>query len=753
MLTRPRFQPHLRVAVVPEEGVFVLSGAKETVLRGRLYELIAPHVDGRAPEEICDLLAQQASPAEVYYTLAQLEKKGYLADDDDALPDAAGAWWSGQQIDPQAAARRLAETRVSLCGIGMETDALCDLLVASGVRIGDAGDPSAGDLAIVAADHYLRPQLESLNKVALASGQPWLLVKPIGQQIWLGPLFRPGVTACWQCLAERLRANRAVESYVMERQALSGPAMGERARTAASVQTAWGLTATAVASWLVRGELPDIEGKIRTFDLITWQNQTHSLARLPYCRACGPPRNGNARQVRPIELQSRKKTFVADGGHRVVGPRATLEKYSHHVSAITGAVSMLQRTSPSDDGAMHVYLSGHNLARHHHNLGQLRGDLRNMSAGKGTTDEQAKASALCEGLERHSGVYRGDEPRREARLRDLDGLGIDPRECLLFSERQYRERDAWNAKKSPYNFVPLRFDAEAEIEWSPLWSLTAQEVRWLPTEFCYYDYPQPADKRFCVACSNGSAAGNTLEEAALQGFLELVERDSVALWWYSRVARPGVDLESFQEPYLRELTDYLSTRHRQMVVLDITADLGIPVFAAWSRRTDGPCQQIVLGFGAHLDPRIALLRAVTEMNQMLSYLLQAPPDKVFSEHVTDEETVHWLKTATAENQPYLLPAPGLPGKSVGDYRSTWSDDVAQDVRDCKSLVEQAGLEMLVLDQTRPEIGLPVVKVVVPGLRHFWARFAPGRLFDVPVRLGWLPRPLAEDELNPVPMFL
>ena len=52
------------------------------------------------------------------------------------------------------------------------------------------------------------------------------------------------------------------------------------------------------------------------------------------------------------------------------------------------------------------------------------------------------------------------------------------------------------------------------------------------------------------------------------------------------------------------------------------------------------------------------------------------------------------------------------------------------------------MEMLVLDQTREEIGLPVVKVIVPGLRHFWARFAPGRLYDVPARLGWVPRRLA-----------
>ena len=79
--------------------------------------------------------------------------------------------------------------------------------------------------------------------------------------------------------------------------------------------------------------------------------------------------------------------------------------------------------------------------------------------------------------------------------------------------------------------------------------------------------------------------------------------------------------------------------------------------------------------------------------------------------------------------------------------------MADDVRACQALVERAGMEMLVLDQTRPEVGLSVAKVIVPGLRHFWPRFAPGRLYDVPMRLGWLARPLAEDELNPIAMFL
>jgi ribosomal protein S12 methylthiotransferase accessory factor len=65
------------------------------------------------------------------------------------------------------------------------------------------------------------------------------------------------------------------------------------------------------------------------------------------------------------------------------------------------------------------------------------------------------------------------------------------------------------------------------------------------------------------------------------------------------------------------------------------------------------------------------------------------------------------------------------------------------------LAKREGLDFLVLNQTRPDIDVPVVRVVVPGLRHFYRRFAAGRLYDVPVKLGLRDRPLSEDDLNPL----
>ncbi len=745
-LNQPRFKPHLRVEVVPDEGAFVLNGAGQTLLRGRLYELVAPYLtgEGHSADELCAQLEGQASPAEVYYVLTQLERKGYLCEEEGSLPPGEAALWSAQKVEPRQAAKRLVEARVSVRSLGIDTRPFLEILSTARVRAAENGG-----LRVVIADGYLNEGLAEINAQALRDETPWLLVRPLGREIWIGPLFRPGHTGCWECLAQRLRANAPVESYLGTRQGRLAAAPAETAGTPATLHVAWGLAAHAVTSWVACGEVTALEGKLQTFDVATWKMQSHTLVRLPYCPACGHVEADAA--VRPVSLQHQPKTFTHDGGHRSVAPETTLERYERHVSPITGAVTMLKRISPPGDSLMHVYLAGHNLARRHRTLDHLRGDLRNMSSGKGASDVQARASGLCEGLERYSGVFRGDEPRRKARLRELGEAAIALNDCLLFSTRQFEDRAARNARKSHYNFVPVPFDTSAETEWTPVWSLTRGEARYLPTAFCYYDYPHQGEP-FCIADSNGNAAGNTIEEAILQGFLELVERDSVALWWYNRIQRPGVAFDGFADGYPARLCDHLREQGRELWALDLTSDLGVPVFAALSRAMGEPEERIVLGFGAHFDPDVALLRAVTEMNQMLANLPHDIGQNGTSAHVTDPETLEWLRTATVANQPYLLPDKN-PHRDASAYARSWADDVAEDVRNCQALVESRGLEFLVLDQTRPEIGLPVVKVIVPGLRHFWTRYAPGRLYDVPVHLGWCAAPTTEDALNPIPMFL
>ena len=478
--------------------------------------------------------------------------------------------------------------------------------------------------------------------------------------------------------------------------------------------------------------------------------------RRPQCLVCGDPALYRAdRRPAAVRLRPSPAGIDSSGGVRSVAPEATLARYRHLVSPVSGVVTWVERTTEEADGWLHVYWAGTNHGLQSRKLSSLRRSLRSKSAGKGSTREQSEVSALCEAIERYSSAFHGDEVRGRKRFadfaRDADGAAVHPNDVQLFSERQLDDAESINAKGHPYNIVPPRLDPEAEIDWSPVWSLTRERHCYLPTSMLYGTPAEQRGSTDFIADSNGCAAGNTLEEAILQGFFELVERDAFSIWWYNRLAMPGVDLESFGDDYLASAPDQYRRRGREMWVLDVTADLGVPTFVAVSRRTGGETEDIIYGAGAHSDSRIAALRAVCELNQCLTWLPR-PDGKASVPAIDDPLALWWWKTAKLADHPYLAPAAGGRTDASADRPVANTVDARDEVERCRAVVEARGMEFLVLDQTRPDIGMPVARVIVPGLRHFWPRFAPGRLYDVPVAMGWRDRALAEDELNPVPVI-
>jgi oxazoline/thiazoline synthase len=402
----------------------------------------------------------------------------------------------------------------------------------------------------------------------------------------------------------------------------------------------------------------------------------------------------------------------------------------------------------------HNYIAKHHFQSVFDDAASLRQNLGGRSAGKGRTNSQAMASGFCEAIERYSGVFQGDELREKGSYEQLGDRAIHPNVCMNFSQQQYQNRKQWNSEcQGWFQKVPEPFDREREIDWTPVWSLTHQDFKYLPTAYCYYGY-QPLYEPDCWADSNGCAAGNTLEEAILQGFMELVERDAVALWWYNSLQKPQVDLDSFDEPYFENLKQYYQTINRELWVLDLTSDFDIPVFAAISRRSDRCVEDLVLGYGAHFDAKIAISRALTEVNQILPNVLHIKADGSTNYPTSaDRLAVDWWQTATIAERPYLVPGDRFATKVSSDYDNLASDDLLEDVQLCQQIVEKNGLEMLVLDQTRADIGLRVAKVIVPGMRHMWKRLGAGRLYEVPVKMGWLSELLPEDRLNSFPMWM
>lgn len=748
------FRRHLRVEAVPAEAVCLASERGVTVLSGHSIEKLAPLLDGtRTVAQVKRELSPGLSADDVEALFRQLSSAHlitYLSVPATGRPgEGAHAYWNLAGTDAGVAESALASSSVELVGVGRAAQEAVATAAAmgraSGLAIVEPGRGTAG-FTLVLCDDYLDPALRDINADHIARGRQWLLAKPSGATPWIGPVFRPGAGPCWACLAKRLEGNR-LDGFLLRRGAPGGGTEAPYPPSlSASLAAALGVTLLEVVKWLA-GVRNEAQGCVFAMDTIGSRSAHHPVARRPQCPSCGDPGLVAERTRRPLTIVARRVISASGNGQRVLSPQQVLDRYGALVDPVTGVVGDLRR-HPGCPDFLHSYQSGRNRAVSGSGIDAIRAGLRSQSGGKGATETEARAGALCEAVERYSATADGDEYRVRDSYRGLGRQAVHPDGCQLFHPRQFADRTRWNAVCAPFHRVPEPFDELAPIDWTPVWSLHTQEHRMLPTAMLYFT---PGAAHGAVrADSNGNAAGGTVEDAILQGFLELVERDAVALWWYNRTRQPAVDLDSFDDPWVSGLRGRYAGLNRWLWVLDVTSDLGVPAMAAISGRDDKSAEDITFGFGAHFDPGIALRRALTELGQMLPAAARARPGGG-GYGLSDPHLMSWWTTATTGNQPYLVPDDEQGPRTAGSYQYVPRQEL--DLPRMCAITRRAGLDILVLEQTRPDIGMPVVKVVVPGLRHFWPRFAPGRLYDAPVRLGRLAEPTAYADLNPVPMFL
>jgi oxazoline/thiazoline synthase len=719
------------------------------VFEGRDLVEVALLVDGRRTKaELLEIASRRLGDLPALAAFHQLEESGRLVA---AAPHAdleTNSFWHALGAELPSAAEALREARFRVGAIGSPDpvalaelrqalrDAGLELLPETSIVQSAAPEAVPGSRATLElrlVGDYLHSELDELNRRQLDAGTPWCLVNPFGAVGWLGPIFRPGTGPCWACLAQRLRSNRPVHEYVRRLERSPETSSPAPASLSLSRRLLLNFASLVLARGLAIPDKNELHEQLLTFDFKTLEIRRHFVARRPQCPVCGDPSALRARAERPIELAATPKAKPHQGGYRQFSASDALERHGRLVSPHVGAVSFLE-PMPGRSQLWPVYVSGYAVLPQDD---AALGTCVRVCAGKGRSHEQARMSALSEAIERRSGEYDGDELRVRASLAELGEHALAPALLHGFSERQYAERARSNAgAKDRSQRVPEPLDPITPIDWTPAWSLSSRVRRCVPFSYCFAGAPPEAGTAYCPANGNGVASGSSLEEAILQGLLELVERDAVAIWWYNALARPCFDLSRMRDQYVEALVAQYRMQGADVWTLNLTHDLGIPVCAA-VRHSDR--DGFSLGFGCHLDPDLAIQRALSELNQL-------------GDGRNPGTGKPLLDTAAIQDRRLLLPAP-TPTSGVREPAPFDGPHLAADIEECLARLRARGLEVFVVDKSRPDFELCVAQVIVPGLRHFWPRLAPGRLYDVPVELGWLTRANDESKLNPVPLLL
>ncbi len=313
--------------------------------------------------------------------------------------------------------------------------------------------------------------------------------------------------------------------------------------------------------------------------------------------------------------------------------------------------------------------------------------------GKGPDAASARVSAIMEAIERVT-AEQFPGPVRRASLEELVAAGVavvDPRACDLPEDSG--------------------FSPSAPVSWVEGWDLLGEQPVWLPRDLAI---SPPEEGVLKEVDTNGLAAGNTLLEAVLHGLGEVIERDSVGQWLFralfageeGRTAPRLMDPATLPGP-VRGWYERIVSEGLSVVLADITTEVGVATFQATLvdpgfPGPEGVEERIFYGYGADASAAVAARRALTEAVQSRVGVIQGARD-----------SFNLVPGGSVREEG---PAEFVPFEVVPTFES---EDLREDLCYVLGRLRAAGATQVVaVELTRPEWGIPVVRVRVPGLTSF-----------------------------------
>jgi YcaO-like protein with predicted kinase domain len=334
-----------------------------------------------------------------------------------------------------------------------------------------------------------------------------------------------------------------------------------------------------------------------------------------------------------------------------------------------------------------------------------------VSQGKGITLDAAKASGVMEAVE----LWHAERITCPLKLASFEELRSEHRVVDVAALPQAAES---------------RFAAERPLLWIEGEDLLGGGSAWVPYELVSANYtlPLPPGSGCFQANTNGLASGNHWLEAVSHGLCEVVERDATTLWKHRSPraqAASVLDPDSIDDAACRSVLARLAAADLRLRIWDTTSDVGIASFVCLLMGPEGDNADPEFGAGCHPVRAIALLRALTEAAQARNTYIAGARDDYFS-HLYGAGERARRRAVCAR----LLESPAQP-RAFGHVPSFESPTIEGDLRWMLARLRSVGIDQaVVVDLTREAIGVPVVRVIVPGLEGVMEEehgdYAPGR---------------------------
>lgn len=322
-------------------------------------------------------------------------------------------------------------------------------------------------------------------------------------------------------------------------------------------------------------------------------------------------------------------------------------------------------------------------------------------AGKGATREQAKASAMMEGFERYS-----------AERQDIDGE-------RTFVDTYNNIKDSKNVLDPKDLLLPKNYGNEnvenSRLEWIEAEDIISEERIYVPSNAVFHPYiptreVSPSPIAIFKGNTNGLASGNIIEESVLHGIFEVVERDAWSIFELTKRNKKEISQDNIDNEIINELLDKFHSQGIDIKLMDITADLKITTIAASADDTvlKDPAL-LTLGVGTHLNPEVAVIRALTEVAQSRATQIHGTrEDTIRADFMRKSGYEHMkrMNTHYFQREEETI--------DLSDIEDKSSNSIKRDIETSIEEVQKVGFnQVLYTDLTREEIGINVARVIIP----------------------------------------